>query len=163
MSPRAAWRLESLGFGDIHDYMAGQADWLAFALPVEGKQAGKPRAGGIARRDVPTCQITDRLSEVQAKLAASEWESCIVVDEHSIVLGRIRGDAFDADPRKTAEEVMEPGPSTVRPSEYLDALVKRMKKPDVKTILVTTSIGELLGVLRREDAEERLAEDQKSA
>jgi hypothetical protein len=27
MSPRAAWRLESIGFGQVYDYAAGKADW----------------------------------------------------------------------------------------------------------------------------------------
>ncbi len=35
MSPRAAWRLETLGF-DAHDYVAGNQDGLAHDLPHEG-------------------------------------------------------------------------------------------------------------------------------
>jgi hypothetical protein len=29
MSPRAASRLESLGFTQVNDYVAGKADWVA--------------------------------------------------------------------------------------------------------------------------------------
>ena len=32
MSPRAAWRLESLGFSHVYDYVAGKIDWLAAGL-----------------------------------------------------------------------------------------------------------------------------------
>jgi len=32
MSPRAASRLESLGFRDVYDYAAGKADWFAAGL-----------------------------------------------------------------------------------------------------------------------------------
>ena len=34
MSPRAAWRLESLGFRNVHDYPAGKSDWMAAGLPA---------------------------------------------------------------------------------------------------------------------------------
>ena len=36
MSPRAACRLESLGFGEVYDYVAGKLDWMAAGLPTEG-------------------------------------------------------------------------------------------------------------------------------
>jgi rhodanese-related sulfurtransferase len=39
MSPRAACRLELLGFTQVYDYVAGKADWLAHGLPTEGEQA----------------------------------------------------------------------------------------------------------------------------
>ena len=32
MSSRAAWRLESLGFGDVYDYVDGKLDWMAAGL-----------------------------------------------------------------------------------------------------------------------------------
>src|SRR5689334_6170303 len=35
LSPRAAARLESLGFADVYDYAAGKADWIAMGLPTE--------------------------------------------------------------------------------------------------------------------------------
>ncbi len=41
MSPRAASRLESLGFREAYDYAAGKADWFAAGLPMEGP-AGRP-------------------------------------------------------------------------------------------------------------------------
>jgi hypothetical protein len=46
MSPRAAWRLESIGFTRVHDYVAGRADWGSFGLPLEGTMG--PRAGAQA-------------------------------------------------------------------------------------------------------------------
>jgi hypothetical protein len=36
MSSRAAWRLEAAGFGPVHHYVAGKADWLAADLPFFG-------------------------------------------------------------------------------------------------------------------------------
>ena len=42
MSPRAAWRLDSLGFQQVYDYVAGEADWFASGLPREGRDAAIP-------------------------------------------------------------------------------------------------------------------------
>jgi hypothetical protein len=33
MSPRAAWRLEGLGFERVYDYVPGESDWFASGLP----------------------------------------------------------------------------------------------------------------------------------
>jgi hypothetical protein len=54
MSPRAACRLETLGFPEVHDYVAGKADWLAHGRPTEGAQAAVPRAHNLLRTDVVT-------------------------------------------------------------------------------------------------------------
>ena len=53
---------------------------------------------------------------------------------------------------------MEAGPTTVRPSEPLDALIGRMQKRKVESIVVSTAGGVLVGVLRRDDGERRLSE-----
>jgi len=58
MSPRAACRLETLGFEQVFDYVEGKADWLARGLPAEGEQADEGRAGHLARRDVATCRLS---------------------------------------------------------------------------------------------------------
>ncbi len=39
MSPRAAWRFESLGGTRVYDYVAGKVDWFAAGLPREGRPA----------------------------------------------------------------------------------------------------------------------------
>src|SRR5207249_889428 len=49
MSPRAAWRLESLGFTEVYEYSAGKSDWGAYGLPLEGKAIGSDRLAGIGR------------------------------------------------------------------------------------------------------------------
>ncbi len=160
MSPRAAWRLESLGFSRVFDYVAGEADWLAFALPTEGTKTDSPRAGHVTRRDVPTCHLTDRLGDGRNLVRTAGWESCIVVDEWGIVLGGVRGDGLGGDPARTAEDMMRAGPATVRPSEPLEALGQRMHDQRVDSIVVTTSDGVLVGVLRRTDAERRLEQQE---
>src|SRR5919201_1482529 len=44
MCPRAASRLESIGFEQVYDYVAGKADWGSAGLPLDGP-AGKQKTG----------------------------------------------------------------------------------------------------------------------
>jgi Mg/Co/Ni transporter MgtE len=158
MSPRAAWRFISLGFTRVYDYIAGKMDWVAFDLPTEGPNADRPRAGKTARRDVPTCRHTELLGDVRERVEAEGWNVCIVVNDRNTVLGVLRGKSWDHPPDTRVEDAMREGPATVRPSEYLDALVGQMQKRDVNGIVVTKSQGVLIGYLFREDAERALAE-----
>lgn len=163
MSRRAAWRLESLGFTQVFAYAAGKADWFAFGLPVEGKLAGLPRAGDAARRDVPTCRLTERVGDVQPRVEAAGWDTCLVVNEEGVVLGRLRAEALGADPAAVVETVMESGPTTIRPDTLLEAITTRMQARKVDSVVVSTSDGRLVGVLFRSDAERRLADVQGSS
>jgi CBS domain-containing protein len=52
---------------------------------------------------------------------------------------------------------MTSGPSTVRPSARLEAMVKRMREQNLTNLPVTTPDGRLLGLLVREDAERALS------
>jgi CBS domain-containing protein len=156
MSARAAWRLESLGFAQVFRYTPGEADWFANGLPAAGRDANIPKAADIARRDVPTCHLTDRISQVRDAMRATNWNQCLVVNAERVVLGRLRQRVLEGDPSAVVEDVMEPGPATVRLNEPLEPLVERMQKRNVSSIVVTTSDGELVGVLFREDAERHL-------
>ena len=158
MSPRAAWRLESLGFSPVYEYMAGIADWLAFGLPSVGRDAGVPRAGQIARRDVPICALREQVGEIRQRVAAAGWDECLVVNEQRVVLGRLRGAALAASATTMAEDVMESGPTTTRPDEHLARLVPRLREKRVDRIIVTTPDGRLVGVTERETAERALGE-----
>ena len=157
MSPRAAWRLESLGFTQVFDYVAGKADWFASGLPREGRLAKVPDAGDVARRDVPTCGLTQRLGDVAERLRGG-WDTCIVVNDSGVVLGRLRKAALSGDPDALVEAAMESGPATYRPNTLLQEVTERMRKRRVTSVLVTTSDGRLVGLLYRRDAERRLAE-----
>ncbi len=153
MSPRAAWRLESLGFADVYDYAAGKADWLAWGLPREGKAAQMPTVGEVARRDVPTCGLADRVAEAKARAQAAGLDACVVVNEQRVVLGLLRGRELDGDPDAPAERVMQSGPTTYRPDVPAREAGARMRERHVDALLVTTPDGVLVGLLRREDAE----------
>jgi hypothetical protein len=61
MSPRAACRLDTVGFEHVCDDMPGKADWLARGLPREGEKAGEPRAIDHARTDAVTCRPEERI------------------------------------------------------------------------------------------------------
>jgi len=154
MSPRAAWRLESIGFPRVYDYVAGKADWAATGLALEGS-AG-PRAGDHVRADVPTCRLDEPLADVQARVRASGWETCIVVNEHNIVLGRLGRRVLRSDDDVSVEEAMTAGPSTIRPSVTLESILERMRTRNLTGALVTRSDGTLVGLLRRDDAEAAL-------
>ena len=146
MSPRAAWRLETLGFGEVYDYVAGKKDWGSFGLPREGRKAETLSAG-----DVPTCALDEPLQDVRARLG--EWETCLVINETRIVLGRLGQSALRRTDDVTAEEAMTEGPLTKRPSIGLDALLVWMVEHRLTSALITTSDGRLVGLVLREDLE----------
>ena len=152
MSPRAASRLESLGFAEVYDYAAGEADWFASGLPREGRDAAAPRVGDAARRDVPTCGPDERIGAVQERVRAAGWRDCAVVNDRRILLGRLGERALGADAAETAEAVMEPGPSTFRPDVPLDELLAYLREHDLSRGWITTSDGRLVGLLLREGA-----------
>jgi Mg/Co/Ni transporter MgtE len=153
MSPRAAWRLERLGFGQVFDFVPGKMAWLAMGWPRQGTAAAVPNAGEIARRGTPTCALDDRVGNVSEKVLAAGREVCIVVNPRGIVEGRLRSRALEEMPEASAEEAMEIGPTTIRPNERLEPLTERMRKRGVRTIVVSDLKGQLVGILYREDAE----------
>ncbi len=154
MSPRAAWRLESLGFEDVYDYEAGKQDWAAAGLPMEGTGAASAQAGDVAHSDVPTCGLEEPLGQVRERTRASAWDVCVVINPERVVLGLLRAEQLatpgDDDP---VERVMRPGPSTFRPNVDIREMAHYMAEHDLPSAPVTTSDGRLVGMLRREDAE----------
>ncbi|MFN2471323.1 MAG: CBS domain-containing protein [Gaiellaceae bacterium] len=154
MSPRAASRLESIGFEQVYDYVAGKADWGSAGLPLEGAEGSETRAGAHVRTDVPTCRPHDQLREVCERLDETGWDTCFVVDEHRVVLGRLGRRAIRGRENVTAEQAMTLGPSTIRPSARLRDVVERMQRQKLATLPVTTSDGRLVGLLTLQDAEQ---------
>ena len=71
MSPRAACRLETLGFEQVYDYVPGKSDWLARGQPSEGELASQPTAGSCAHDDVVTCPLDARVGSVRERVSAS--------------------------------------------------------------------------------------------
>src|SRR5436305_6488563 len=115
MSPRAAWRLESLGFKDVSDYVAGKLDWMAAGLLTEGLNAERPRAATVARKDVVTCGLDEHLGDVSRRATAGGIQAAVVVNQEGVVLGLLRSKELAGEPEQLVERAMRPGPSTFRP------------------------------------------------
>jgi Mg/Co/Ni transporter MgtE len=152
MSPRAAWRLESLGFGEVYEYRGGKLDWMAAGLPTEGTNAEKPRAGALARRDVPTCRLDERLREVRERAQAAGWEAAVVVNGERVVLGLLRSKELAGEGDQLIAQVMRPGPSTFRPYVLATEMAKAMADHKLESSPITTSDGRLIGLLLQKDA-----------
>ena len=155
MSPRAACRLETLGFRSVHDYVTGKADWLARSLPTEGEQAGVPRARDALRTDAVTCLLEDTMGDVRPRVERSPHGFALVVSSGGVVLGRLRKAAIEGNPTASAADVMEAGPWTVRPDTKLATLMQRLTDRGLTTAIVTTPDGVLLGVVRREPSSDQ--------
>jgi Mg/Co/Ni transporter MgtE len=153
MSARAAWRLVSLAFAQVFRYTAGKADWSAYGLPTEGKSVTPNRAGNLARRDVPTCGLSDRTDTIREQLWKNEARLCAVLNENRVVLGQISAENVESEADSTAEEIMTSAPTTLRPNAKLEKLCEFFKAHKAETVWVTTNDGELLGLLYREDVE----------
>jgi Mg/Co/Ni transporter MgtE len=89
---------------------------------------------------------------------AAGWDTCFVVNDEQVVLGRLGRAALAGDDDLSVEQAMGAGPSTVRPSFELDRAVERMRSQNLTTLPVTTSEGRLLGLLERDTAEQALGE-----
>jgi CBS domain-containing protein len=161
MAPRAASRLESLGFKEVYEYKAGKLDWLAAGLPTEGENSRRPRAGDVARKDTVVCGLQDRLGDVRDRATAAGWDVAVVVDEEHVVLGLLRLKQLEPssstsvpsmDANLMVEEAMHPGPSTFRPYVPMKEMADYMVEHDLDSVPITTSDGKLVGVLVKSDA-----------
>jgi rhodanese-related sulfurtransferase len=150
MSPRAAARLEQLGF-DVYDYALSKVDWMAHGLPMEGTAAARPTALSFARHDVVTCGLDDVAEEIKRRIDASPYGFALVLAGR-VVLGRIRRTRVEEAPDDaSAELLMEPGPSTTRPHTQPAELEKQFERSGTSTAILTTPEGELMGVVSRSD------------
>jgi CBS domain-containing protein len=151
MSPRAAWQLEAMGFAEVYDFVEGKMDWISHGLPTEGAGPHTALAGEVADRGaVLTCRIGDRVGEMADKLETVPHDYCVVLNDNDIILGRMRQKNVLGPPDAPVERVMEPGPTTVRPSEPARGLLERMRKKHVPAVIVSTNKGRLMGVVTQQ-------------
>src|SRR5579864_9503718 len=108
MAPRAAARLEKLGFQEIHEYKAGKLDWLAAGLPTEGENSTRPRASDVSRQDVAVCDPQERLADVRERARAAQHPVVVVVDDERVVLGLLRSKELEKEPDLRAAQAMRP-------------------------------------------------------
>jgi CBS-domain-containing membrane protein len=151
MSPRAACRLATLGFEQVYDYTPSKVDWMARGLPLHGEKAGEPRVIDLARTDVVTCELQDTVAAVHDRVTQTSYGFAFVLGPRGVLLGRLRKAALEGNPDITAQDVMEPGPSTTRPDTPPDKLLAKLQDADVTTAVLTDPEGRLLGIVRRSD------------
>jgi CBS domain-containing protein len=151
MSPRAACRLQRLGFSQVYDYVASKVDWLAHNLPTEGTLADRPTAGSRLRADVVTAGPDERVRDVRTRVEGSGYDFALVVEDDATLIGRLRRSVLEADPDVAAAAVMEAGPSTIRPHQPLEETAAQLRQLGHTTRLVTDPEGRLLGVVHRDD------------
>jgi Mg/Co/Ni transporter MgtE len=111
-----------------------------------------PRAGDVARRDVPTCRLDESIGQVRERVRAAGSDACVVVNDQRVVLGLLRAGELQHGQDEPIEQVMRPGPSTFRPHVPIEELAHFMIHHDLPNSPVTTSDGRLVGLLWREDA-----------
>jgi rhodanese-related sulfurtransferase/CBS domain-containing protein len=151
MSPRAAALLDELGFERAYDYAASKVDYLARGLPREGEKAGERRAADAISEEVARFAPEDSLEEARTRIEGSPFGFGLVVDDHGVLLGRLRRSALEDGEGEAVRKLMEVGPSTIRPDVPADELRKRLEKRDLKCAIVTGPDGVLMGVVRRAD------------
>lgn len=111
----------------------------------------------LFQRNVPTCFLNERVSVVSRRVETAGGDMAVVVDGNGVVLGRLRQKSFAQHPEVIVEDVMEDGPTTIRPDTKLADIIPRMQAKNVNHIIVTTANGRLTGILSRADGETLLA------
>ena len=137
----------------MYDFVAGKTDWFACGHSREGTAAAVPWVGDLLLEGVVTCRIGARLEEVGELASGGDPDLCVVVNGERIVAGVLRGNALSKDPGSLVEDVMELGPRTIRPSQPVERLLAKRSSQGVKSWIVTTAHGELLGVVARRELE----------
>jgi CBS domain-containing protein len=131
----------------VFDYVPGKMDWAAFGLPLEKGQDGPVMVIDQIERQVPTCQSDESVGEAKRRARKLGFEICLVVNEHGIVLGLVEKNAWQKDSDIAVETVMDPGPTTLRPS-YLIEHAKELVVKSGREAIITSSDGRLIGVFR---------------
>lgn len=139
--------------------MPGKVDWLAHGLPVEGERADPPTAGGAARDDVVRCAVGDGAAGVLDAVEGSPYPFALVTGEGGVLLGRVRASALrERDGDRPVGEIMELGPSTVRPHRAAGELAEQLAERELRWAIVSTPEGRLVGVASREELERAAGE-----
>ena len=128
-------------------------DWLVHQRPVEGTRASEPTVAEFARRDVVICRLDDAAGEVRGRIGDSPYPFGLVLSLSGVVLGRIPDSRLDCEPARRVEEVMDPGPKTVRPHKTAAGIAHDLAERDLRWAIVTTPHGELIGVAARAELE----------
>jgi alkanesulfonate monooxygenase SsuD/methylene tetrahydromethanopterin reductase-like flavin-dependent oxidoreductase (luciferase family) len=143
-----------MGYAPVYRYLAGKMDWFAAGWPRQGAQTAGPHLGELADRDVPTCAPGETMKQVRARVDAAGRDRCVVVTPDNIILGMVSDSQLQADGDLTADLVMDPGPSTFRPSITARELADWMGRKNRHHALISTADGVLIGDVERSTVEE---------
>ena len=119
---------------------------MAHGLPTVRKNDGRESSIVIDRmdREVPTCRANESLRVVRERAQHKSYLLCAVINEAGIVLGMVSKHEWESEPTASAEQWMDPAPTTLRPSDSLDK-AQRLLEKSAGAVLVTDSDGKLLG------------------
>jgi CBS domain containing-hemolysin-like protein len=78
-------------------------------------------------------------------------EVAVVLGDGDVVLGLVRREVLGLPPATPVADVLQPGPSTFRPSLTIEELVDYFRTSDERWAIVTTLGGRWIGMIRRED------------
>jgi rhodanese-related sulfurtransferase len=145
LSARGAAILDQHGFEQVYDYADSKTAWLGAGLPAEGDQH-LARAGDVADRSVRTCGPDEDAGGLGAD---DDLDVVVVVDEDRTILGLLRPATLRGLTGATALDAAEPAPPTVRPSITVPELAQSMDQDGQHHVLVSTSSGELIGIIWR--------------
>src|SRR4051794_10213799 len=148
MSPRAACRLGQLGFTDGSDYAGGKMAWMGGGLPAEGSVADEERGGALTRPVAPTCDVSTPVEQLRAWAAGGTF--AIVLADGEVVVGVVALDRLPAQGATTAGDVMDPGPSTFRPSLPITESHEYVEKHALDHLLITRVDGTYIGIVTRQ-------------
>ena len=81
---------------------------------------------------------------------------CVVINGRRVPLGALSLEAMATDLNAVAEQLMDPGPATIRPSWTFEETSEYLKNQNRDRVLVTTSEGLLMGVYFQADAERHM-------
>ena len=145
----------TIDHNELRKLTAEGAQLVEVLPPAEYAELHLPGAINLPLKELnaDSARRLDSLQKVRERVRSAGWDTCIVVNEHRIVLGRLGRAAFARDDDVRVAEAMNEGPSTIRPDTALETIVRRLRDKKLSTALVTTLEGELVGVLRLEDAE----------
>jgi CBS domain-containing protein len=96
--------------------------------------------------EVPTCRLDESVGQAGARAEERGYAVSSVVNENGIVLGVIGKRDWNTDPTASVEQLMDPAPTTLRPSDPLEKAKQMLSESDRGAVLVTDSDGRLLGV-----------------
>jgi CBS domain-containing protein len=129
--------------------MPGKMDWLAYGLPVEKKAHGVTMLIEQLQREFPIARLDDPVGGIRLRMEQAGLSLCPVLNHEGVLLGVLANLRRDLDPATPIENIMDPGPTTVRPSVSIGNAIKQLDKLSADALLVTSSDGKLLGLFRK--------------